>query len=108
MLASTTWRATSVAAATCLTRTRSAGSSSAERTGSGSVTTEFMEVWSLEEGDQILVNGNVYKIIDFSCNWSESDEYVFDVVDEEGFVHTIAAEGSKKFRLVLDTTDAVV
>jgi hypothetical protein len=71
------------------------------------MTTEMMEVWSLEEGDQILVNGNVYKIVDFSCNWSEDDEYVFTVVDEEGYQHDIAAEGSKKFRLVIDNVESM-
>ena len=71
------------------------------------MTTDLMECWSLEEGDQIVVNGEVYKILEIGID-TNGDDYLLFVVDEEGFRHTIAACGSKKFRLVLDTTDAVV
>ena len=63
------------------------------------MTTDLMEAWSLEIGDQILISGNIFKIIDIE----DTDcDYLFDVVDEDGFVRQILAEGSKKFRLVLD------
>lgn len=66
--------------------------------------TDLMEAWSLEEGDQILVAGNIYRVIDISADWStDADEYALLVVDEEGYKHEIIAVGSKKFRLVLDT-----
>ena len=62
--------------------------------------TDLMEVWSLEEGDQILIAGNVYKIVDIQD--TDCDDYALNCVDEEGFHHTVTAEGSKKIRLVLD------
>lgn len=71
------------------------------------MTTEYMEVWSLEEGDQITINGDVYKILEIGID-TNGDDYLLFVVDEDGYRHTISAAGSKKFRLVLDTTDAVV
>jgi hypothetical protein len=61
--------------------------------------TDLMEVWSLEEGDQIMIAGNVYKIMDIE---DAGCDYALNCVDEEGFHHTVTAEGSKKFRLVLD------
>lgn len=63
------------------------------------MTTDLMEAWSLEIGDQILISGNIYKIIDIE---DTDSDYLFDVVDENGYLRQILAEGSKKFRLVLD------
>ena len=69
------------------------------------MTTEIMETWSLEEGDQILVNGEVYRIIEIGADINRN--YLLFTVDEEGYRHTIAADGAKKFRLVLDTLSEV-
>ena len=75
--------------------------------GLGRMTTEIMECWSLEEGDQILVNGEVYKIVDIIPDFSKRFEYILTVVDEEGFRHEIGADGAKKFRLIVDTLSEV-
>ena len=69
------------------------------------MTTDFMETWSLEEGDQILVNGEVYKILEIGTDVDRN--YLLFTVDEEGYRHTIAADGAKKFRLVLDNLTEV-
>lgn len=66
------------------------------------MTTELYEAWSLEEGDQIICKDEVYRIIDLSCNFSEADEYIFIVVDEEGYRHEVVANGSQKFRVICD------
>ena len=71
------------------------------------MTTDLMECWSLEEGDQILVNGEVYKILDIIPDFSKRFEYILTVVDEEGFRREIGADGAKKFRLVVDTLSEV-
>lgn len=71
------------------------------------MTTDLMECWSLEEGDQILVNGEVYKILDIIPDFSKRFEYILTVVDEEGYRREIEADGAKKFRLVVDTLSEV-
>lgn len=65
------------------------------------MTTDLMEAFSLEEGDQILVNGDVYRIVDIEDG--DSLDYRFVLVDEEGYRRHIEAESQKKFRLILDT-----
>ena len=69
------------------------------------MTTDFMETWSLEEGDQILINDTVYKILEIGTDADRN--YLLFTVDEEGYRHTIAADGAKKFRLVLDNLESI-
>lgn len=66
------------------------------------MTTDLMEAYSLEEGDQILVNENIYRITDIALS-EEDDDYLLYVVDEEGYRRgPIKSSPLKKFRLVLD------
>jgi hypothetical protein len=64
------------------------------------MTTDLMEVYSLEEGDQILIGENVYKILEIfdgiDC------DYAMHLVDEEGYRRTIEVDSEKKLRLVID------
>ena len=69
------------------------------------MSTDLMETWSLEEGDQILINDTVYKILEIGTDADR--RYLLFTVDEEGYRHTIAADGAKKFRLVLDNLSEV-
>ena len=69
------------------------------------MSTDLMETWSLEEGDQILINGEVYKILEIGTDVDRN--YLLFTVDEEGYRHTISADGAKKFRLVLDNLSEV-
>ena len=64
------------------------------------MTTEHMEAYSLEEGDQVLINGEVFRIVDIEDG--ENLDYRFVLVDEEGYRRHVEAESQKKFRLVLD------
>ena len=64
------------------------------------MTTDLMEVYSLEAGDQIYVQGNIYKVIDIEDG--DALDYRLNLVDEEGYRRHIEAESTKKFRLVLD------
>ena len=63
------------------------------------MTTDLMEAWSLEEGDQILINGTLLKIASI---YDDEEGYRFFCVDEEGYGRSFTAPGEKKFRLVLD------
>lgn len=69
------------------------------------MTTEAMEAYSLEVGDQIAVNGEVFRIVDIEDG--DSLDYRFVLVDEEGYRRHVEAESQKKFRLVLDNFSEV-
>lgn len=69
------------------------------------MTTDLMEVYSLEEGDQIYIQGSVYKIIDIEDG--DVLDYRLIVADEEGYRRHIEAESTKKFRLVLDNLTSI-
>ena len=64
------------------------------------MTTEIMEVFSLEEGDQILFKGDVYRVI--SIDNDEEYDYMLRVVDEEGMLRKIGCDSRAAFRLIVD------
>jgi hypothetical protein len=66
------------------------------------MTTEFMEVFSLEEGDQIIHCGDMYLITDFE-NDPEDNGIKIHCVDEFGYRRVIwAASPMDKMNLVCD------
>jgi hypothetical protein len=69
------------------------------------MSTDLMEAYSLEVGDQIAVNGDVFKIVDIEDG--DVLDYRLILVDEEGYRRHIEVEFSKKFRLVLDNADPI-
>jgi hypothetical protein len=66
----------------------------------GRMTTEQMEVYSLEEGDQILVGGNIYRIVDIETLNGDSSSLL--LIDEEGIAKTLNVPDSAKVLLVCD------
>ena len=68
------------------------------------MTTE-MEAYSLEVGDQVSINGGIFRIVDIEDG--DNLDYRFVLVDEEGYRRHIEAESRKKFRLVLDNFSEV-
>ena len=71
----------------------------------GRMTTEIMEVFSLEENDQILYKGDVYRVI--SIDNDEEYDYMLRVVDEEGMQKKIGCDSRAAFRLIVDTLSEV-
>lgn len=69
------------------------------------MTFDLMEVYSLEEGDQIYINGSIYKVLDIEDG--DVLDYRLNVADEEGYRRHIEAESTKKFRLVLDNLELI-
>lgn len=69
------------------------------------MTTESMEVYSLEVGDQISIRGEVFRIVEIEDG--DSSDYRLVMVDEEGYRRSIEADSSTKFRLVLDNLSEV-
>lgn len=71
------------------------------------MTTELMEVYSLEEGDTIMHHGALYKIVDFDS--TDDNGVVIVCVDEEGYRRSIhAASAFDKMRLVCDSDHEAV
>ncbi len=64
------------------------------------MTTDLMEVYSLEVGDQILVKGELFRITEIEDG--NSSEYRLMLVDEEGYQRYVEANSTEKFRIVLD------
>lgn len=69
------------------------------------MTTDLMEVWSLEVGDQIVIGGQVYKIVEIEDG--DSLDYRLVMVDEEGYRRHIEAPGDGRLRLIIDNLQEV-
>ena len=69
------------------------------------MTTDLMEVYSLEIGDQIAIRGEVFRIVEIEDG--DSSEYRLVMVDEEGYRRSVEANSTEKFRLVLDNLTEV-
>lgn len=69
------------------------------------MSTDLMEAYSLEVGDQISIRGEVFRIVDIEDG--DSSDYRLVMVDEEGYRRSIEADSSTKFRLVLDNLSEV-
>jgi len=69
------------------------------------MTTEKMEAYSLEVGDQITIQDEVYRIVEIEDG--DDLDYRFILVDEEGYRRHVEAESTKKFSLVLDIQEAI-
>ena len=63
------------------------------------MTTENMEAYSIEEGDQIYVNYSIYRVIEVGAS---DDGYQFIMVDEEGNRASMVVEDTKKIPVVID------
>lgn len=64
------------------------------------MTTEAMEAYSLEVGDQVAINGEIFRIVDIEDG--DNLDYRFVLVDEEGYRRHVEAESQRKFSLILD------
>ncbi|NCX22148.1 MAG: hypothetical protein EBX17_02980 [Betaproteobacteria bacterium] len=65
------------------------------------MTTDLMEAYSLEVGDQITVQGDVFRIVEIEDG--DTLDYRFVLVDEEGYRRSIEVNTQDSLRLVLDS-----
>ena len=63
------------------------------------MTTERMEAFCLEEGDQIVIGEDVYRIYDIQ---DADGDYLFYIVDEEGIRHKVRTTPQTKLPVVID------
>lgn len=64
------------------------------------MTTERMEVYSIEEGDTIYLNDELFFVQVIEP--ASSTESILWVVDEEGFQRSIVVKDTEKFPVVID------
>jgi len=51
--------------------------------------TEEMEAFSIEPGEQIMLDGFVYRVVESDYSEDVTDMWLFQVVDEEGLARNI-------------------
>ena len=64
------------------------------------MTTEKFEAFSLEVGDQLLMNGYVFRILEI-FDGNETD-YLIRLVDEEGGYKALCANSHDLFPVIID------
>jgi len=66
------------------------------------MSTDLMEVFSLEENDQIYVQDNLYRIVSIDYDETGYHDHILTLADEEGSLKKMCATSQQKVRLVLD------
>ena len=64
------------------------------------MTTELYEVYSLEEGDQIVINEDIYFIRNIET--LDSDSSSLRLIDESGYGSILNLEDTAKVRVICD------
>jgi hypothetical protein len=72
------------------------------------MTTDLMEVFSLEENDQIYVQENLYRVIAIDYDEIGYHDHILTLADEEGSLKKMCATSQQKVRLVIDNQYAMV
>ena len=66
------------------------------------MTTSLMEIYSIEIGDIVVVNGDLYTVIDTDYADEGDDLHVLTLVDEEGNRKQLRAPGRKEVKIVVN------
>lgn len=64
------------------------------------MTTELFEVYTLEEGDVVIIADNFYTVVDIG---GDSSVYTLRLADEEGNPKRVDCEGSDLIRVLCDS-----
>lgn len=65
------------------------------------MTTELMPIWSIEIGDTLLINGDIYAVVDADYSEEDDDYHMITLVDEEGNRKKLHAPGRSEVRIVV-------
>jgi hypothetical protein len=60
-----------------------------------------MQVYSIEVGDTLLVNGDIYTVVDTDYDEDSDDFHILTLVDEEGNRKRMRAQGRSEVRIVV-------
>jgi hypothetical protein len=62
--------------------------------------TDFIQAFSIEEGDTIMLKGDAYRVM--SIDDGKFEDYSFRIMDEEGYLHTFECSMYAAIKVVLD------
>ena len=65
------------------------------------MTTELMPIWSIEIGDTLLINGDIYAVVDADYSEEDDDYHMITLVDEEGNRKRFSAPSNKEVRIIV-------
>lgn len=65
------------------------------------MTTDLMSVYSIEIGDTLLIQGDIYTVVDTDYADEGDDIHVLTLVDEEGNRKKLRASGRSEVRIVV-------
>lgn len=66
------------------------------------MTTELMQVYSIEEGDIVVINDDLYHVVGTDYADEGDDLHVLTLVDEEGNGKILRAPGRSELRIVIN------
>lgn len=66
------------------------------------MTTDLMQVYSVEPGDILYLNGDIYHVVDTDYADEGNDFHVLTLVDEEGNRKRLKADGREMVRIVVN------
>ena len=72
------------------------------------MSTDLMDVFSLDENDQIYVQGNLYRVIAIDYDEMSYHDHILTLADEEGSIKKMCATSQQKVLLVVDNDYAMV
>jgi hypothetical protein len=72
------------------------------------MSTDMMEVFSLEENDQIYVNDVLYRIVAIDYDVMSYHDHILTLADKEGNLKKMCAASQQKVLLVLDNDYSIV
>ena len=65
------------------------------------MTTSLMEIYSIEIGDILVVNGDLYTVVDTDYADEGDDLHVLTLVDDEGNRKRLTAPGRNEVKIVV-------
>ena len=66
------------------------------------MTTSLMQVYSIEPGDMVLIQDDVYHVVDTDYADEGDDLHIITLVDEEGNRKSLRAPGRSEIRIIVD------
>lgn len=66
------------------------------------MTTELMQVYSIEPGDIIIINDDIYHVVGTDYADEGDDLHVLTLIDEEGSGKVLRASGRSELRIVVN------
>lgn len=66
------------------------------------MTTDLMQVYSIEEGDILIIKDNIYHVVGTDYADDGDDLHVLTLVDEEGNAKILRAPGRSELRIVIN------